>query len=258
MKPVAFDLAAPADLAAAIQALRQDGARPIAGGQSLGPMLNLRLAAPAMLVPIGRLPELTGAEDTDGAVTLGACITHAAIADGRTPDIGHGTLAGIAERIAYRAVRNRGTIGGSLCHADPAADWPCTLMALDAVALTHRNDGPGRAMALQHFITGAFTTALEPGEILRAVRIPKLTATMRFGYYKACRKPGEFAHAMAAIRRDTAAGATRIVIGATGTKPLLFAAEADALAGLAATGLDPVGRHMQTVALRRALAMAAA
>lgn len=254
MKPTAFDLASPPDLNQAADALAREGARVIAGGQSLGPMLNLRLVAPSILVPIGRLEGLTGAEETAEAVTLGACVTHAAIADGRTPDIGQGVLAQIAAHIAYRAVRNRGTIGGSLCHADPAADWPCTLTALNAVALTHRS----RAIPLHAFITGAFRTALEPGEILVGVRIPKLGPSDRWGYVKACRKPGEFAHAMAAVRLDPANRTSRIVIGATGTRPLLFDSDTAAVAGLAASGLDPVGIHMQTVAMRRALAMAAA
>jgi carbon-monoxide dehydrogenase medium subunit len=258
LKSAAFDLLHPQTLAEASQALLAENARILAGGQSLGPMLNLRLTAPALLVSVSRLPELADiAEDADG-VTLGACVTHAAIADGTTPDIGDGILARIAERIAYRAVRNRGTIGGSLCHADPAADWPCTLTALGAVALTHRADGGARAIAVENFITGAFRTALEPGEMLRAIRIPRLSATARWGTYKACRKPGEFAHAMAACLADPAGGSLRIAIGATGTRPLLFAGEGEAVAGLQAAGLDPVALHMQTVALRRALALAGA
>lgn len=258
MKPAAFDLARPATLAeaSALLASRED-ARVLAGGQSLGPMLNLRVAAPGLLVSITRLPELAGAEETADAVTIGAAVTHAAIADGRTPDIGKGVLSRIAERIAYRAVRNRGTIGGSVCHADPAADWPCTLTALDAVMLTWHPDG-ARAIPAEQFIAGPFTTALQPGEILRAVRIPKVSATARWGYYKACRKPGEFAHAMAAVLDDPDNGVRRIVIGATGTRPLLLHDPAHAASALAGTGLDDIAIHMQTVALSRALAMAAA
>ena len=258
MKPAAFDLLRPADLAAVSDYLKQPGARALAGGQSLGPMLNLRVAAPTSLVAITQIEQLCGAEESDDAVTLGACVTHAAIADGRVPDIGGGILSRIAERIAYRAVRNRGTIGGSLCHADPAADWPCTLTALGAVALTRRADGSGRAIPLAAFITGAFRTALAPGEILHAVRIPKPAAETRWGYYKACRKPGEFAHAMAAVCEDPARGICRIAIGAIGTRPLLAESEANAEAALAEAGLDPVALHMQTIVLRRALAMARA
>lgn len=216
MKAAAFDLARPATLAEATALLARADARAMAGGQSLGPMLNLRLARPAVVVPVARLAELHGIAETATAVTIGAATTHAAIADGRAPDIGRDVLARVAGGIAYRAVRNRGTIGGSLCHADPAADWVTTLTALGAEALTSN----GRALALSDFIRGAFRTALEPGELLTAVRVPKLGAGAGWGYVKACRKPGEFAHAMAAVLIDPAHGVRRAVIGATGGAPV--------------------------------------
>jgi carbon-monoxide dehydrogenase medium subunit len=134
MKAAAFELDRPSNLAEALDALRDPASRIMAGGQSLGPMLNFRLARPSRIVSIASLPELAGASETRDAVTIGACVTHAAIADGRTPDLPGSILAGVAEHIAYRAVRNRGTIGGSLCHADPAADWPCVLLALGPVS----------------------------------------------------------------------------------------------------------------------------
>lgn len=256
MKPAAFDLARPASLAeaCALLATSGDNARAIAGGQSLGPMLNLRLATPALLVPLAPLAELAGAQETATAITLGASVTHAAIADGLVPDLPPGgILAGIAAHIAYRAVRNRGTIGGSLCHADPAADWPCTLSALGAVALTSDATGGQRDIPLDDFLLGAYRTALRPGEILYAVRIPKPGAGARFGYHKSCRKPGEFAHAMAAVLDDPGRGIRRIAIGATGGR-LLRAATADAaLAALASCGLDLVAQQMQRAALRQAL-----
>jgi aerobic carbon-monoxide dehydrogenase medium subunit len=263
MKPAPFELACPANLAEAAAAVaRHDGgARLLAGGQSLGPMLNLRLVRPAMLVAIAHLPELGAvAEDVD-AVTIGAAVTHSAIADGRTPDIAGGILARIAEGIAYRAVRNLGTIGGSLCHADPAADWLCTLTALGANVLTWR-EGGGRAIPLAQFVVGAFRTALAPGEIAQAVRVPRPSAQARWGYYKACRKPGEFAHAMAAVLDDPAHGVCRAVIGAVGGPPVVLEGErvtpAAAEDALRDAGLDAVARRMQAVALQRALAEAAA
>lgn len=263
MKPAPFELARPANLAEAAAALAQNpgGARLLAGGQSLGPMLNLRLVRPAMLVAIAQLPELGAvAEDAD-AVTIGAAVTHAAIADGRTPDVGNRILARIAEGIAYRAVRNLGTIGGSLCHADPAADWLTTLTALGASAITWNETG-GRAIPLAQFITGAFRTALAPGEIVQAVRVPRPSPQARWGYYKACRKPGEFAHAMAAVLDDPTRGVRRAVIGAAGGPPVMLEGEqvtpAAAEDALRTAGLDAVARHMQTVALKRALAEAAA
>ncbi len=263
MKPAPFELARPTNLAEAAAALAQHpgAARLLAGGQSLGPMLNLRLVRPAMLVAIAHLTELSAvAEDAD-AVTIGAAVTHAAIADGRTPDIGGGILARIAQGIAYRAVRNLGTIGGSLCHADPAADWLTTLTALGASVLTWREAG-GRAIPLAQFVTGAFRTALASGEIVQAVRVPRPSPRARWGYYRACRKPGEFAHAMAAMLDDPERSVRRAVIGAVGGPPVVLEGErvtpAAAEDALREAGLDAIARRMQAVALQRALAEAAA
>jgi carbon-monoxide dehydrogenase medium subunit len=265
VKAAAFALARPGSLAeaAALLAASED-ARPLAGGQSLGPMLNLRAARPALLVDLGAIAELHGAEDGADAVTIGARVTHAAIADGRTPDIGQRVLARVAEGIAYRAVRNRGTIGGSLCHADPAADWPCTLTALGAAALTWHPEG-GRTVAVDRFVLGAYRTALRSGEILRAVQVPRLSGAARWGYVKACRKPGEFAHAMAAVLHDSARGVCRAAIGALGGAPPLlleggaavWPAARDALAARLAH-LDPVDRHIHAAVLRRAFEAAEA
>jgi aerobic carbon-monoxide dehydrogenase medium subunit len=263
MKPAPFELARPADLAEAAAALAQrpGPARLLAGGQSLGPMLNLRLVRPAMLVAIAHLPELGAVAEDANAVTIGAAVTHSAIADGRTPDIGGGILARIAQGIAYRAVRNLGTIGGSLCHADPAADWLTTLTALGASVLTW-SQGGGRAMPLTQFVTGAFRTALAPGEIVQAVRVLRPSAQARWGYYKACRKPGEFAHAMAAVLHDPARSIRRAVIGAVGGPVVVLEGErvtpAAAEEALRAAGLDAIARRMQAVALQRALAEATA
>ena len=254
MKPAPFELACPANLADAVTLLKE-GARVLAGGQSLGPMLNLRLAQPKLLVQVSRLPELNGVASDDDAVTIGACVTHAAIADGLVPDIGCGVLARVADGIAYRAVRNRGTIGGSLCHADPAADWVTVLTALDASVVLH-GAGGDHSMSMADFVQGAFHTALVPGEILRAVRVPRLPDGARWGYEKACRKPGDFAHAMAAVLvRD---GKRRALIGALGGKPLLLEDERASVEGAsqALQGLEVVQRHMQVTVLRRALAKA--
>lgn len=263
MKPVPFELARPANLteAAALLAQRPGAARLLAGGQSLGPMLNLRLVRPAMLVAIAHLPELGAVAEDAEAVTIGAAVTHSAIADGRTPDIGAGILARIAQAIAYRAVRNVGTIGGSLCHADPAADWLTALTALGASVLTWRETA-GRAIPLAQFVIGAFRTALEPGEIVQAVRVPRPSVQARWGYYKACRKPGEFAHAMAAVLDDRVRSIRRAAIGAAGGPPVVLEGErvspTAAEDALRDAGLDAVARHMETVALKRALAEAAA
>ena len=252
MKPAAFALAVPGSLEAAAASLASDAARAMGGGQSLGPMLNLRAARPGVVVPLARLAALHGAEDAADAVTLGAATTHATIADGRTPDLEGRILARIAGGIAYRAVRNRGTIGGSLCHADPAADWLTTLLALGASVLTTR-----RAIGLGQFVTGPYRTALAAGEIVRAVRIPR-PVQARWGYHKLCRKPGEFAHAMAAAL--LAPAARRLVLGATGGPPLVLEGAQATLDGAAAAldGFDPVERALHLAAARRALAEAGA
>jgi carbon-monoxide dehydrogenase medium subunit len=259
MKAAAFALHQPANLAEALAAIGDPEARVIAGGQSLGPMLNLRLARPERIISIAALPELGGAAETAEAITLGACVTHAAIADRRTPDLTGSILAGVAENIAYRAVRNRGTIGGSICHADPAADWPCVLLALGASVIVA---GPGglHSTKLADFILGAFRVALGAGELVQAIHIPRPSPAFRWGYYKACRKPGEFAHAMAAVLID---GDQRTaVIGATGGRPVVLhgpdVAPAAVQAALQDSGLDAIGRHMQGIAFRRATDRAAA
>jgi len=257
MKPAPFDLARPANLADAIAAMAQGDAdtRVLAGGQSLGPMLNLRVAHPKRLVQVNHLPELAHVAETADAIVLGASVTHAAIAAGRTPDIAGGVLARVAGGIAYQAVRNRGTIGGSLCHADPAADWVTVLTALDAEVVLQTASGV-RRMAVATFVTGAFATALAPGEILTALRIPHPPLGAGWGYVKACRKPGEFAHAMSAA---LVAGPTRrLVIGATGSRPLLLTGSDAGSDGAhtALAGLGPVDRQMQLAVVRRALAAA--
>ena len=132
MKPARFVMERPRDLAAALSMIADaDSATKImAGGQSLGPMLNLRLVEPDRVIDISGVPELRRIDRTDGSLVIGACVTHADIEDGRVPDVANGMMARVAGGIAYRAVRNRGTIGGSLAHADPAADWVSALSAL--------------------------------------------------------------------------------------------------------------------------------
>jgi carbon-monoxide dehydrogenase medium subunit len=263
MKPARFDYERPADLAGALALLGRDGVevKLLAGGQSLGPMLNLRLAQPELLVDVSRLAELKRVETADGFVTLGACVTHAALEDGRVPDPANGMLRAVAGGIAYRAVRNRGTIGGSLAHADPAADWPTALAALGAEALVVGPAGR-RTVPVAALMLGMFMTVLEPTELIEAIRVPLLSREARWGYYKLTRKAGEFAQAIGASVRDPARGVLRAAIGATGGAPIVIA-DASALltdpraiaAAVDATPLaqDPYERQIHTVALERAL-----
>jgi carbon-monoxide dehydrogenase medium subunit len=277
MKPARFAMERPRDLAAALAMIADaDGmTKIIAGGQSLGPMLNLRLVEPDRVVDISGVPELRRIEREDGALVIGACVTHADIEDGRVPDVANGMMARVAAGIAYRAVRNRGTIGGSLAHADPAADWISALSALGAeveIASRARNS---RRIAIGEFVMGALDVALAADELLTAVRVPALPPSARWGYVKHCRKVGEFAEAIGAVVIDPETGRGRAVIGAVEAAPVVIedarilfggaigpsfaarfgASAADAL--LAAAGMgDAVDRHVHVTVLRRAIGQA--
>jgi carbon-monoxide dehydrogenase medium subunit len=223
MKPIAFDYERPAMLADALKLLADESriVKPIAGSQSLGPMLNLRLVQPELLVDLTAIPELRAIRVEDNTLVLGACVTHAEIEDGGYSDPTRGVLAKVAAGIAYRAVRNRGTVGGSLAHADPAADWVTTLIALGADIVIA---GPGgrRAVPAQDFMVGVFETTLASGEIVAAIRVPALSPGARWGYAKICRKAGEFSHASGAVLIDPARKFARAVIGAVSGAPIVI------------------------------------
>ncbi len=223
MKAAPFDYEQPRSLDEAVELLGGQGrlVKCLAGGQSLGPMLNLRLVEADLIVDITRIAELQAIEEHEGWLSLGACTTHAAIEDGRVPDVTDGVLPSVARGIAYRAVRTRGTIGGSLAHADPAADWVSCLAALDAQVTVFGPSGR-RSVPVTKFMSGVFETALGSDEILESVRIPKLEPTARWGYYKVCRKTGEFAHAIAAVLHDPERDRWRAVVGATDSVPIVL------------------------------------
>jgi aerobic carbon-monoxide dehydrogenase medium subunit len=272
MKATAFDFLRPADLGTAIQALgAREGAKLLAGGQSLGPMLNLRLARPALLVDISGLGELQGIADQGREWRIGGAVTHAALEDmaGRLP--GAEMLCAVAGDIAYRAIRNRGTIGGSLAHADPAGDWPLALAALDARVELQGRDGT-RSVAADRFVAGAFTTVLAEDEVVVAVQVTKLSPSARWGYYKFCRKTGEFPEASAAAVFDPERRMARVFLGALSGAPRAVPELASAVAqqgapavtreaalaavAKAAPDLDPVQRGIHATTLHRALLQA--
>jgi aerobic carbon-monoxide dehydrogenase medium subunit len=272
VKPAAFDYLRARSVAEAAVALAeaQGEAKLVAGGQSLGPMLNLRLVQPRLLIDIGGIPELAAAEADGDGIRIGACVTAASIEDGRVPTAGAPMLPRIAGGIAYRAVRNRGTIGGSLCHADPAADWVSALAVLGATCVVTDGRGSRRILA-RDFVTAAFETMLNAGEVLEAVVVPKLSASARFGWHKISRKTGKFAMAIGAVLSDPDRGVFRAVMGATHGPPIvvedareLFSApgesrldEARAAELLALHGVTaPSARRLHLTALRRAAAEA--
>jgi aerobic carbon-monoxide dehydrogenase medium subunit len=229
MKPFAFDYVAPRSLDAALAQLAADeAARVIAGGQSLVPMLNLRLAPADRLVDLSRIAALRETVQGVQSITYGALTTHAAIEDGAVPDATNGLLRQVAAGIAFRAVRTRGTLGGSLALADPAADWVTTMVALDA-QVHLRSAAGARSLLAGAFVLGAYYTALEPGEIIVAIEVPRSAPTQRWGWYKVSRKVGEYADSMALVLLDRAHARARVVLGAIGAEPLLLADSASAL-----------------------------
>ena len=268
MKAAAFEYLKPKDVADAVKALTDAAgeAKFFGGGQSLGPMLNLRLARPKLIVDVSRLDALRAIEDLGTAWRIGGAVTHAQIEDARLT--GCEVLSDVARNIAYRAIRNRGTVGGSLAHADPAADWPLAMPALAATLVIAGPTGERRVEA-ESFMQGAFATVLADDELVLAVEVPKLSAAARWGYWKFCRKTGEFPESSAAMLLDPERKLARLWIGALdgAPKPLAQLAADIALRGslaaseqavsqaleIAAPGLDPVMRRLHITAVRRAV-----
>jgi carbon-monoxide dehydrogenase medium subunit len=182
-----------------------------------------------LLIDIARLPELTAVSEDADAVTFGACVTHAAIEDRKVADPSCGLMPKVAAGLAYRAIRTRGTIGGSLALSDPAAEWPAVLTALDA-EVTLCGPGGRRSLKCTEFTTGIFETKLAADEIIESVRVAKLSAGARWGYLKLCRKSGEFATALAVVIADPSMGCSRVVIGAANGAPLGLEGTAELLA----------------------------
>lgn len=228
MKPPAFGYARPDSLPAALAAMKQGGGqvRPLAGGQSLMPMLNLRLSRPGTVMDLSLLADMRGVIRRDDTVDVGALTTHAELEDGLLDDVADGYVTRVASGIAYRAIRNHGTVAGSLAHADPAADWPVALSALDARVLVANAAGQ-RELSLGEFFIAPFTTALDDGDLIQRIRIPHRSGRTRWAYVKQARKTGEFAESIVAAVVDADAGFARIVVGGLGGTPLVLARHAD-------------------------------
>ncbi len=271
MKPAQFDYKRARTLPEAAEFLvaASGDAKILAGGQSLVPMLNLRLARPHILIDIKRAEGLRELAADDNVMSIGTGWTHAEIEDGAFEDPTRGLMPYVAHRIAYRAVRNRGTIGGSLAHADPAADWISTMAALGATLIAQGADGKKRRLAADTFLEGAFQTRLDTSDVLIAVEVPRLSEKGRWGYYKICRKSGEFANAIGVAIFDPKNGLSRVLAGATDGPPVLLPETAKALAGQGSSaacdhaeteiaaklsGHDALTRQLHVTAVRRALA----
>ena len=221
MKAAAFDYVVPKTVAEAGASLAGPGAVAIAGGQSLLPMLNLRVALPDLLVDLGGLQELREVTATASMIRIGALTTHAAIEDGNLPDGFGGLMQKVASRISYRAIRNHGTIGGSVALADPAADWPGCLMALGATVRISGLKGV-RSEPVNDFVRGQYSTSLEPDEIILGFDVPRTDARLRWGFFKVVRKSGAFASSIAFAVAHGRGGPISVVLAAAAARPYLL------------------------------------
>jgi carbon-monoxide dehydrogenase medium subunit len=238
--PAEFDYRRPGTVDEAVALLAKlDDARALAGGHSLLPAMKLRLSTPATLVDIGRIAELRGIERDGDGLRIGALATHTEVAES---DLIRGAceiLSETAALIGDRQVRNRGTIGGSVAHADPGADYPTVVTAL---AATIEVAGPGgrREIAAADFFTGIFETALEPGELVTAVRVPALPAGTGAAYAKHKHPASGYAvagvAAVVAVEGGTCTRARLVVGGVTGM-PAGAPAAAEALVGASSDGI---------------------
>ncbi len=237
MKPPAFDYHRPESAEEAAQLLAElgDGAKVLAGGQSLVPMLALRLAYLDDLVDIGRIPELQGIERRNGSVWIGAATTEAHIE--RDAEVARSVplLARATPYIGHFQIRNRGTVGGSIAHADPAAEYPAVALALDAEIETLSVRG-SRTIAARDFFDGMFTTALASDELLTGIRFPAWTGRCGFGVREFARRHGDFAIAGAVVgieldEDDRVRRCAIGLIGLGGTPMRATTAEADLTGG---------------------------
>jgi aerobic carbon-monoxide dehydrogenase medium subunit len=224
MIPAAFDYVRAGSLAEAIDLLRRDpdGTKLVAGGHTLIPTLKLRLASPALLVDIRGIAEMKRILVTEDSISIGALTTHAELLASEPLHQVLPIFRQAANVIADPQVRNRGTIGGSLANADPAADWPAVVIALKA-ELEIASAGGSRRVAASDFFVDIFSTALQPGDVLAAIHIPRPAAGTRYTYRK-IRHPasGYAVVGVAAGARVNAGVAADVSIGATGAASHAF------------------------------------
>lgn len=271
MKPAPFEYHRPASLAETFDLLDRygDDGRLLAGGQSLVPALNLRLAAPRAVIDINRVPDLDGIRVTPEGLVIGALARQEALE--RSPLVReHAPLiAAAVPHVGHAAIRARGTVGGSLALADPAAELPACAVALEATIRVGRRGGH-RDVGADDFFRGVYTTALAPGEVVTELRVPRPAPGWRWGFQELARRHGDFALAGLAAGARMEAGVlaeTRLVFFGVGTRPVRARGAEAALAGrraeeatLAAAAraleadLDPPGDVHGSPALRRHLA----
>jgi carbon-monoxide dehydrogenase medium subunit len=273
VKPPSFDYGAPSTLEEALTLMGElgDEARPLAGGQSLVPLLALRLARPSYLVDLAGIPELTSIRVGDGQIVLGSMLRErAAERDGRIAQ--HAPLlADALPLIGHAAIRSRGTVGGSLAHADPAAELPAAALVLDATLVAESNKRGQRMIPAADFFTGFLTTCLEPDEILTGVRIPSAPAGTGTAFEEVARRHGDFAMVGVAgsvrLAGDGSIGDVRLALTGVSDVPvralkceaaLVGSAPAEAVimeaAALVADGLAPPSDLHASAAYRKRVA----
>lgn len=199
MKPAPFEYFSPATLDEAVGLLAEHGgdAKPLAGGQSLIPAMNFRLATPAVLIDLNRVTALAHVTSTDEGLTIGAMTRHREVERSRDVATRAPLLSAAMPFVAHAAIRTRGTIGGSLAHADPAAELPAVMLALDA-SVTLQGVSGSRTVSARDFFIGLFTTMLEPGELVTAVSVPAMRSRSGVAFDEISRRHGDFALAGAA------------------------------------------------------------
>jgi len=252
MKLPSFDYACPATIAEAVALLaaHRGEAKPIAGGQSLVPMLAFRLAAPTLLVDLRKLSELRQITITDAGITLGAMVRWRDILQDPRLRQAHPLLVAAVEHIAHYHIRNRGTVGGSLAHADPAAELPGIAVTCEADIVAH-GSAKSRVVAAGDFFRGALMTVLRPDEIVTEIRFRAWPRQRRYGFREFARRRGDFALAAAAVTFEQPEQKFRNVrIGAIGV--------ADRAIRLAAAERVLEGREVTDVAIAESAAAASA
>ncbi len=237
MKAPSFDYARPATLLEAFALLDRYGedAKILAGGQSLMATLNMRLSAPSVLVDINRIDGLAGIELADGMLRIGALARHVAVERSALVARHAPLIAQAMPHVAHAAIRNRGTFGGSLAFADPAAELPACALALGA-RFVLAGTGGTRIVDAADFFQGLYQTALLPGEVVVAVEIPAATQSCRHGFAELSRRHGDYAVVGVALRAESIGGVlagVRLVYFAAGDRPVFAATASAALEGRA-------------------------
>lgn len=229
MIPAAFDYLAPQTLEEAMRALAVHGedAKLLAGGHSLLPLLKLRLANPKLLIDLARIPGLSAISQQNGQIVIGALATHTQIESSELLKKRCPLLPETAREIGDVQVRNRGTIGGSLAHADPSADWPAAILALGG-ELRLRGPRGARRVAADGFFVGPLTTAIAPDEILTEIRVPAFARRCGSAYQKMAQQASGFAIVGVAVslKVDAKGFCEEIAIGVTGLSDKPFRARA--------------------------------